>query len=273
MTKTEENSTPSGKPPKPAKEAKPTDSKQAAPQTDSQRDAAGGPQAPSPYQKDTAKPHPTTSSSVSSREEAPQDARQTPSRDAAAAQHASPQSEAQSEGATAASEPGNIDDLKAERDNLRDRLMRALAEAENTRKRTEKHQREAQRYGATRFARDMLPVYDNLRRALDAADPTAGENIKAVIDGVELTLRGLLDAFARHGVQRLSPQLGDRFDPNLHEAMFEAPLLGTKAGTIIQISVEGFALHDRLLRPAQVGVSSASEQTNHQPPPKAEKSA
>ena len=272
MIKKEKNSPPSGKPPKPAKEAKPTDSKQAAPQTDSQRDATGGPQTQSSPQKDTAKPRPT-SSSVSSREEAPQDARQNPSRDAAAAQHASPQSETQLESATAAPGPCIIDALKAERDTLRDRLMRALAEAENTRKRTEKHQREAQKYGATRFARDMLPIYDNLRRALDAADPAAGENIKAVIDGVELTLRGLLDAFARHGVQRISPQLGDRFDPNLHEAMFEAPLPGTKSGTIIDVSTEGFTLHDRLLRPAQGGVSSASEQANHQPPPKAEKSA
>jgi molecular chaperone GrpE len=78
----------------------------------------------------------------------------------------------------------------------------------------------------------------------------------ALIEGVQLTLKELLNVFERHGVQRVTPEVGDRFDPKMHEAMFEAPLPGTKAGDIIQVSAEGFMLHDRLLRPAQVGVSS-----------------
>lgn len=152
----------------------------------------------------------------------------------------------------AAQEATGADALVAERDELRERLMRALAEAENVRKRAQRDKREAEAYGATRLARDLLPVYDNLRRALDAV----GEDQAAVREGIELTLRELLNVLARHGVTLVAPSEGDRFDPQLHQAMFEAPVPGTKAGEIIQIMAEGFLLHDRLLRPAQVGVSS-----------------
>ncbi len=145
--------------------------------------------------------------------------------------------------------------LRAERDEFKDRFMRALADAENTRKRGERDRREAEQYGGSKLARDMLPVYDNMKRALEAAGE-AGDGAKALIEGVELTMRSLLNIFEKHGIRLLSPEIGDKFDPEVHEAMFEAPVPGTKAGDIIQVMGEGFMLHDRLLRPAQVGVSS-----------------
>lgn len=149
-----------------------------------------------------------------------------------------------------------LDSLRAERDELRDRFMRALADAENSRKRADKDRREAENYGGSKLARDLLPVYDNMQRALAAATDEQRQVSAALLEGVELTLRELKNVFKKHGIQRITPSVGDRFDPQQHEAMFEAPLPGTKAGDIIQVSAEGFMLHDRLLRPAQVGVSS-----------------
>lgn len=149
-----------------------------------------------------------------------------------------------------------LDALRAERDELRDRYMRALADAENARKRSEKDRREAERYGGSRIARDLLPVYDNLQRALAAARDEGESVSTALVEGVELTLRELMSVFRKHGVEPITPQVGDRFDPQLHEAMYEAPVPGTSAGEIIQVQADGFLLHDRLLRPAQVGVSS-----------------
>ncbi|WP_019954294.1 nucleotide exchange factor GrpE [Yoonia vestfoldensis] len=149
-----------------------------------------------------------------------------------------------------------LDALRAERDEFRDKFMRALADAENTRKRADRDRREAENYGSARFARDMLPIYDNLRRALQSADEAEQDVNKALLEGVELTMRELISVFKKHGIDPIVPQVGDRFDPQLHQAMFEAPLPGTKAGDIIQVAAEGFMLHDRLLRPAQVGVSS-----------------
>ena len=149
-----------------------------------------------------------------------------------------------------------VEALRAERDELRDRFMRALADAENTRKRGERDRREAEQYGSTRLARDLLPVYDNLNRALNAATDEQKAAAAALFEGVQLTLRELTNVMTRHGVKPISPKVGDMFDPQNHEAMFEAPLPGTKAGQIIQVMTEGFLLHDRLLRPAQVGVSS-----------------
>ena len=165
--------------------------------------------------------------------------------------------------ADAADEPGEgasaeaeAEKLRAELDEMRDRFMRALADAENARKRGEKDRREAEKYGGSKLARDMLPVYDNLKRALEAAGEDKGKVSAALVEGVELTLRELLNIFDRHGITLVSPKVGDRFDPDYHQAMFEAPMPGTKAGDIIQVMAEGFLLHDRLLRPAQVGVSS-----------------
>lgn len=146
--------------------------------------------------------------------------------------------------------------LAAERDAFRDKFMRALAEAENSRKRADRDRREAEQYGSTRLARDLLPVYDNLSRALAAIPDESRAASAALIEGVELTLRELSKVMDKHGVKAITPAVGDVFDPQMHQAMFEAPVPGTKAGQIIQVMTEGFMLHDRLLRPAQVGVSS-----------------
>ena len=153
-------------------------------------------------------------------------------------------------------ESDELEALRAERDELRDKFMRALAEAENARKRSDRDRREAEQYGGTRLARDLLPVYDNLNRALAAITEEGREESAALIEGVELTLRELTSVLGKHGVTMIKPQAGDTFDPQQHQAMFEAPVPGTKAGQIIQVMTEGFLLHDRLLRPAQVGVSS-----------------
>ena len=149
-----------------------------------------------------------------------------------------------------------LDALRAERDELKDRFMRALADAENARKRSAKDRREAEQYGGSKLARDMLPVYDNLKRALEAAQADDEAASAALIEGIELTMRELINVFGKHGIVPIAPEVGVKFDPQHHEAMFEAPVPGTKAGDIIQVSAEGFLLHDRLLRPAQVGVSS-----------------
>ena len=152
-----------------------------------------------------------------------------------------------------------LEAMTAERDELRDKFMRVLAEAENSRKRAERDRKEAEMYGGTRLARDLLPVYDNLNRALQAIPEESRETSAALIEGVDLTLRELSNVMAKHGITTISPATGDLFDPQLHQAMFEAPLPGTKAGQIIQVMTEGFLLHDRLLRPAQVGVSSNTQ--------------
>lgn len=153
-------------------------------------------------------------------------------------------------------EADELEALRAERDELRDRFMRALADAENSRKRADRDRREAEQYGGSRLARDLLPVFDNLKRALDAASDETRTQAAALIEGVELTLRELTSVLGKHGVSAVEPAVGDTFDPQLHQAMFEAPVPGTKAGQIIQVMTTGFLLHDRLLRPAQVGVSS-----------------
>lgn len=144
---------------------------------------------------------------------------------------------------------------------LNDQLLRSLAELENTRRRAERDRGEALKYGAMNFARDMVGVADNLARALKAIDDTDDtakadlpEAIQALLEGVDATQRDLMAALARHRVTPLSP-LGDKFDPNLHEAMFEAPGTGQAAGTIIEVVETGYVMEDRLLRPAKVGIA------------------
>ena len=149
-----------------------------------------------------------------------------------------------------------VSQLTAERDDYKDRFMRALADAENARKRADRDRREAEQYGGSRLARDLLPVYDHLRRALAAVTDEQRSSDAALIEGVELTLRELSKVFEKHGITVIRPEIGDAFDPQRHEAMFEAPLPNTRAGEIIQVMTDGFLLYDRLLRPAQVGVSS-----------------
>jgi molecular chaperone GrpE len=149
-----------------------------------------------------------------------------------------------------------LDELRAERDDYKDRFMRALADAENARKRSDKDRREAENYGGSKLARDMLPVYDNMKRALDTITDEQREVAGPLLEGIELTMRELLSVFKKHGIEVITPAVGDKFDPQVHQAMFEAPVPATVAGDIIQVAAEGFMLHDRLLRPAQVGVSS-----------------
>ncbi len=148
--------------------------------------------------------------------------------------------------------------LKAENDNLRDQVLRTLAEMENLRRRTEREVQDAGRYAIASFARDMLSVGDNLRRALDAlpaeARAAADSALTNLLSGVELTERELLKGLEKHGVRKIAPN-GQKFDPNLHQAMFEVPNAEVPNGTVVQVLQEGFVIGDRVLRPALVGVS------------------
>ncbi len=137
--------------------------------------------------------------------------------------------------------------------------MRALAENENVRRRAERDRREAAAYGGTELARDLLAVYDNLERALSHADEQARQHAGGVIEGVELTRRELLSAFAKHRIERFMPEKGEKFDPHFHQAMYEAPVPGAQPGTVIEAMQSGFTIADRLLRPALVGVAKAEK--------------
>ncbi len=139
---------------------------------------------------------------------------------------------------------------------LQDRLMRTLAEAENQRKRGIRDRQDAEERGGRRLARDMLPVFDNMKRALDAVDDAQRETSKALIAGIELTQREMVSAFKKNNIEPINPQVGEKFDPQLHEALFEAPVPNVKKGHIIQVLGEGFTISGSLVRPAQVGVSS-----------------
>ena len=149
-----------------------------------------------------------------------------------------------------------IDSLRTENEELRDKLLRTYAEMENLRKRLERDRRDAEIYGGTKLARELLPVHDNLKRALEAATDEQRAAASALLEGVELTQRELLNAFEKHKITRIDPEMGEKFDPKLHQAMFEAPMPGVAAGCVLQVMTEGFMIGDRLLRPAQVGVSS-----------------
>ncbi len=153
-------------------------------------------------------------------------------------------------------ELSEVDELRQENEQLKDRLMRTMAEAENQRKRGERNRRDAEVYGGAKLAKDMLSVYDNMSRAVEAVDDSQREVSKALIEGIELTQRELLSVFRNHKIIVVMPLEGDKFDPKIHEAMFEAPMPNTKAGHIIQVMSKGFMIGDRLLRAAQVGVSS-----------------
>ena len=165
---------------------------------------------------------------------------------------------------------GELNAVRNERDDMRDKMLRALAEAENARKRADRDRRDAELYGGTRLARDLLSVYDNMNRALDTIDDSFREQASALIEGLELTKRELLSTFAKHKIEKQEPEFGEKFDPQLHQAMFEAPVPNAPAGTIIQVMNPGFTIGERLLRPAQVGVSSTPAS---QAPPTEEKDA
>ena len=156
------------------------------------------------------------------------------------------------------SEP-TYNELIEERIALKDRLMRSLADLENLRKRSERDRKDAELYGGTKLARDLLSVFDNMSRALDNIDDDLREKASALVEGLELTQRELLSVFLKHKIDQIEPQEGEKFDPKYHQAMFEAPIIGTEKGTIIQVMTKGFKVGDRLLRASQVGVSSNNE--------------
>ncbi|HMK78565.1 MAG TPA: nucleotide exchange factor GrpE [Xanthobacteraceae bacterium] len=141
---------------------------------------------------------------------------------------------------------------------LKDRLLRTLAEMENLRRRTEREVADARAYGVTNFARDILAVADNMERALKALDDEIREKadagVKALLDGVEITERELIKVMEKHGVRKVEPK-GQKFDPNLHQAMFELPDSSVPTGTIVQVMQPGYLIGERVLRPALVGIA------------------
>jgi molecular chaperone GrpE len=151
-----------------------------------------------------------------------------------------------------------LENLQLENAALKDKVLRALAEMENQRRRAEREVADAKTYGVTSFALDMLTFADNLRRAVESLAPDAREQagpaLKALIEGVELTERDFLSRLGKYGVKKLEP-LGTKFDPNLHEALFEIPDETAPNATVVQVIEDGYAIGDRVLRPAKVGVS------------------
>jgi len=149
-----------------------------------------------------------------------------------------------------------IRQAEMEASDLKDRLLRALAETENVRRRAERERTDATKYGVTQFARDLLDVADNLRRAIDSVPEAQvrDDATRNLLAGVAATERALLSAFERHGIKRVDPK-GERFDHNFHQAIFEAENTGKPAGTVVEVLQPGYLLHDRLLRPAMVGVA------------------
>ena len=149
--------------------------------------------------------------------------------------------------------------LQKEINHMKDQLLRSLAEAENIRKRTQREKEEARQYAVTNFARDLLNIADNLNRALQVM-PSEQEEVlpavKSLMEGVQLTQRELEAIFNRQGIKRISPQ-GEKFDHNFHQAMFETETEDQEAGIITQVLQDGYVIHDRLLRPAMVGVAKA----------------
>jgi molecular chaperone GrpE len=146
--------------------------------------------------------------------------------------------------------------LEIELAERQDRLLRALAETENTRRRAQREREEAAKYAVAGFAKDLLSAADNLRRALDSLPEARvrDEPIRNLLTGVAATERELLAVFERHGIRRIDPR-GERFDHNFHQAIFEVERPGEPAGTIVEVLQPGYLLHDRLLRPAMVGVA------------------
>jgi molecular chaperone GrpE len=174
-------------------------------------------------------------------------------------------------GRTRAEEPLNpdIDALVREAADNKDRHLRLLAEMENLRRRTEREIADTRTYGISSFARDILAVADNMERALQALDAELREKadagVKALLDGVELTERELLKVLEKHGVKKFEP-LGDKFDPNRHQAMLELPDASRPAGTVAQVIQPGYMIGERVLRPALVAVAKGGPKAASAPP-------
>ena len=154
----------------------------------------------------------------------------------------------------------NLEDLVTERDELKDKLMRSLAESENIRKRALKDRQDAEVYAVTKMSRDILSVYDNLQRALDLAEDILDEKSLPMIEGLELTKKDLLEIFKRNKIEKIEPISGDKFDPSLHQAMMEAPSDEIEKGNILGVLTVGFMIGDRLLRASNVTVSSGQRE-------------
>ena len=153
-----------------------------------------------------------------------------------------------------------IQSLEAEITELKDRLLRAMAETENVRRRAERERSDIAKYAISPFARDLTAVADNLARALKAVpeDQKANDAVRALIDGVELTERELLSVFEKHGVKRIVPK-GEAFDPNFHQAVAEVPApAGAASGTVLDVIEAGYVLDERLIRPAMVVIAKAT---------------
>jgi molecular chaperone GrpE len=163
-----------------------------------------------------------------------------------------------------------VEALSKENAEYKDRLLRTLAEMENLRRRTEREIADTRAYGISAFARDILAVADNMERALGALDADLREKAdagtKALLDGVELTERELMKVLEKHGVKRFEP-LGEKFDPNLHQAMFELPDPSRPAGTVAQVVQPGYMIGDRMLRPALVAVAKGGPKLSSSEPP------
>ena len=151
----------------------------------------------------------------------------------------------------------------------KDRLLRTLAEMENLRKRTEREVADSRTYGITAFARDILTVADGMHRALEALDKelreNANESVKALLDGVELTERALINALEKHGVKRIEP-MGQKFDPNRHQAMYEVEDASVPSGQVVQVVQAGYLIGERVLRPAMVAISKGGPKASAEPP-------
>jgi molecular chaperone GrpE len=162
--------------------------------------------------------------------------------------------------------------LKAENADLRDKLLRAIAEMENFRRRAEREKSDVMKYAVSEFARDVVSIGDNLRRAIEAVQKEAVENdpaLKTLLEGVEVTERELIKVFERHGVKRFDP-LGEKFDPHVHEAMVKVDVPNVPAETVDQVLQAGYKINDRVLRPAAVIVAkggSAVAQPQAERPP------
>ena len=150
--------------------------------------------------------------------------------------------------------------LEAELAEQKDQLLRALAETENVRRRAQREREDVLKYAVAGFAKELLSVADNLRRALDSLPESEArdERTRGLLAGVAATERELLSVFERHGIRRIDPD-GERFDHNLHQAIFEAERPGKPGGVVIEVLQPGYVLHDRLLRPAMVGVAKENQ--------------
>jgi molecular chaperone GrpE len=159
--------------------------------------------------------------------------------------------------------------LAREAADYKDKLLRSLAEMENLRKRTERQVADAREYGIASFARDILAVADNMERALGALDADLREKAdggtKALLDGVELTERELLKVLEKHGVKKFEP-LDEKFDPNLHQAMYEVPDASRPAGTVARVIQPGYMIGERVLRPALVGIAKGGPKASLEVP-------